>query len=470
MVWESSELEELDLASDHSRGYPGYDVNFWALSDLPDGEYEYVWDFGDGSVATGDTVNHAYSDTGTYSISLTVKANGVENSIYRSDMITITANNYSGSELSLVYPDSMEIIATKTPSFTWNSDGSAYTLYISYVPQFDSTDVFDSINVNWFKFPDELSEDKTYYWQVSDDLGNSSRIWCFKVNTNNTRPEAFELLSPNNEFISDTLRPVFEWSASRDRDPGEDSLIYNLYIGNGVDSMLCVYSGRQTQHELTIDLQENEKYYWYVEACDKMNSTTRSSGNSRIFYINTENEAPPAPVLITPNNNSYQTTRYPYFEWTEVQDPDPGDNVKYEVYYWSSSNTSPRVVYAYKNYIDNMRVGDMREYFWKVASVVFYTNTSLDVVDFPQSYALGNNYPNPFNPVTNISYDLPEDNFVRIKIFDLSGKPIKDIVDDFHSAGKYTVQFNASDMPSGIYVYKIESGDFIDSKKMLLLK
>ena len=482
MIWNTAEFDAIDIASDHTTGYPGYDINLWVQSNLPEGEYEYIWDFGDGTSARGDSVSHAYADTGTYSIGLTVRANGVENSIYRSNMITVHENTFSGNELTLVYPDSMEIIATRTPVLTWSSEASFHTLFFNDIPEFDSTDVIDSIATNWTRLSGELSEDKTYYWKVTDDSGNSSRVWCFKVNSLNSRPDAFELVSPDNNFIADTLRPSFEWSASRDRDPGDDALKYNLYIGNSIDSMLCVYSGHETQHDLTFDLNENGQYNWYVEACDKMNSTIRSSGSSRVLFINTENEAPPAPVLVTPNNNSYQTTRYPYFEWTEVQDPDPGDHVTYEISYWTSSSTSIRVVFRNNNYMDNMRVGDMREYFWKVAAVddqdlktysdtmVFYTNTTLDVVEIPESYSLKNNFPNPFNPVTSISYELPEDVYVRLKIYDLTGKMIRDLVNDLHSAGKYTVQFDASRIPSGIYVYKIEADSFTDSKKMLLLK
>jgi len=80
------------------------------------------------------------------------------------------------------------------------------------------------------------------------------------------------------------------------------------------------------------------------------------------------------------------------------------------------------------------------------------------------------NYPNPFNPVTNIVYNLPKDEFVKIKIYDALGKEIMTIVNEFKEAGKYNVSFNGVNFSSGIYYYRIEAGSFIQTKKMLLIK
>lgn len=85
-------------------------------------------------------------------------------------------------------------------------------------------------------------------------------------------------------------------------------------------------------------------------------------------------------------------------------------------------------------------------------------------------FQLAQNYPNPFNPETEINFTLPENNFVTLKVYDVSGRLIKELVNDFRTAGNYSVNFNASGIPSGIYFYKLESGSFTDVKKMILVK
>lgn len=85
-------------------------------------------------------------------------------------------------------------------------------------------------------------------------------------------------------------------------------------------------------------------------------------------------------------------------------------------------------------------------------------------------YMLLNNYPNPFNPSTVISYQLPVAGFVSLKVFDILGNEMATLVNEQKPAGYYEIEFNASDLPSGVYMYRIQAGDFVETKKMLLLK
>jgi hypothetical protein len=85
-------------------------------------------------------------------------------------------------------------------------------------------------------------------------------------------------------------------------------------------------------------------------------------------------------------------------------------------------------------------------------------------------FSLTQNYPNPFNPETEINFSIPENNFVTLRVYDISGRLIKTLVDDFRTAGSFKVNFNSNGIPSGIYFYKLESGSFTDVKKMILVK
>jgi hypothetical protein len=83
---------------------------------------------------------------------------------------------------------------------------------------------------------------------------------------------------------------------------------------------------------------------------------------------------------------------------------------------------------------------------------------------------LYNNYPNPFNPTTTINYQLTEKAQVVIKIYNIIGEEIVKLVNEYKDAGYHTIQFNANDLPSGMYLYRIQAGEFSDVKKMLLIK
>jgi len=88
----------------------------------------------------------------------------------------------------------------------------------------------------------------------------------------------------------------------------------------------------------------------------------------------------------------------------------------------------------------------------------------------PEGITLYQNYPNPFNPSTIISYQLPVGGIVLVKVYDILGNEIATLVDEYKPAGKYDVKFNASSLSSGVYFYQLKAGEFIGSKKMLLLK
>jgi hypothetical protein len=93
----------------------------------------------------------------------------------------------------------------------------------------------------------------------------------------------------------------------------------------------------------------------------------------------------------------------------------------------------------------------------------------------PIKYSLDNNYPNPFNPLTTIRYDLPEDGFVNVTIYDMMGRTVKIVVTEEQSAGVKSVQWDATDsfgkpVSAGVYLYQIQVGEYMQTKKMVLLK
>ena len=88
----------------------------------------------------------------------------------------------------------------------------------------------------------------------------------------------------------------------------------------------------------------------------------------------------------------------------------------------------------------------------------------------PTTYELAQNYPNPFNPSTTIKYQLPKDGIVTLKVYDILGSEVATLVNEQKTAGRYEVSFNASQLASGVYIFRLKSGEYVSSKKMMLLK
>jgi hypothetical protein len=90
--------------------------------------------------------------------------------------------------------------------------------------------------------------------------------------------------------------------------------------------------------------------------------------------------------------------------------------------------------------------------------------------DVPVAYSLKQNYPNPFNPSTTIEYSLPDNELVKIKVYDVLGNEITTLVNDIQSAGTYKVSFDAKNLSTGVYFYRISAGNFQEIRKMIFLK
>jgi hypothetical protein len=107
-------------------------------------------------------------------------------------------------------------------------------------------------------------------------------------------------------------------------------------------------------------------------------------------------------------------------------------------------------------------------------NIQFSINTSNEQKVIPEEYHLYQNYPNPFNPATIIKFDLPKDGVVELGVYDILGRKITTLINEYGNAGSYEQSFNASSaaggLASGIYLYRIKVNDFLSAKKMILVK
>ncbi|MEW6196338.1 MAG: T9SS type A sorting domain-containing protein [Bacteroidota bacterium] len=137
-------------------------------------------------------------------------------------------------------------------------------------------------------------------------------------------------------------------------------------------------------------------------------------------------------------------------------------------------------VRAYYNSTDPYVIGDYADEYWFAAYGQMLARPNQDPLvqettsELPTKYAIAN-YPNPFNPTTTIKYQLPEAGMVTLKVYDILGKEVAELVNETKAAGYYEVSFNVkthygASLPSGVYIYTIRAGKYVESKKMILTK
>ncbi len=132
-------------------------------------------------------------------------------------------------------------------------------------------------------------------------------------------------------------------------------------------------------------------------------------------------------------------------------------------YIFTDNNVVSGVTYEY-------RISDA-DYSGKVKILKTITiNITENATDIPKIYALNSAYPNPFNPTTTISYDLPKSSFVTISVYDITGKLVENLINENKEAGSYSIKWNASNISSGIYLYRLVINDFVSTKKLIFLK
>ena len=215
------------------------------------------------------------------------------------------------------------------------------------------------------------------------------------------------------------------------------------------------------------------------------------------LIVNPVNDSPDNFLLLSPTNNTEiiitaeNLDEIVEFSWEESFDVD-GDELTYSFdgieFFTFESVQDNQLSMTYAEMVELMNEQEL-DYIsgeWTVAAedeeysvpasngyftlTIDATALSIDALNIPEEFALHNNYPNPFNPITTIRYDLPQESDVTLTIYDITGRMVKTLVNNPQQAGMKNVVWNATDVTSGIYIYRIQAGDFTQTRKMILLK
>jgi hypothetical protein len=245
---------------------------------------------------------------------------------------------------------------------------------------------------------------------------------------------------------------------------------------------------------------------YFVTALYNDSEDCGESDGSNIVDVVLENTAPPAVMLFEPGEDVTLTVTEtnmedPFnFVWSPVNDPD-NDQVVYVVLATDEtgavSDTALDIAVLFTT-VGELAAPQLEDsvsvmtYSWDVWAHDPWDSTSslngprsltidasvllaLDGIGLPEVFALHNNYPNPFNPVTNISYDIPEVAQVTLEIYNVTGQKVRTLAQGQHEPGRYRIQWNATNdygnpLSSGMYIYRIRAGDFVSVKKLVLMK
>ncbi|OPZ48309.1 MAG: hypothetical protein BWY95_00907 [Bacteroidetes bacterium ADurb.BinA104] len=241
-------------------------------------------------------------------------------------------------------------------------------------------------------------------------------------------------------------------------------------------------------NQVTVSLAKNWNGVGYIYLRATMDALTIT--DTVQLTVTPVNDPPTAFELVSPENDWAGDFSACRFRWSMSSDPDREDTLAYDFSLSRDSSfaildTMINAVADTSITLDTLVSG---EYYWKVCAhsnrdTVWASGSNINPWSFTivtvsinqlkpvlTEYRLYNNYPNPFNPTTTLRYELPKDSRVTLLVFDINGREIARLVNETQPAGCYSLIWNAGEIGSGIYFYRIQAGEFYQVKKMVLMK
>jgi len=389
----------------------------------------------------------------------------------------------------------------------------SYKLQVSTTSDFATT-IIDTVGITDTTFTLSALDNLTiYYWRVkSVNVGGESdwsETWNFKTLG---EPTMVTLLSPVDNAIDQPIEIQFMWQKAEDQfvniqpEQGENNVIHIKHITKGnhkkgnviasVSNYWLQITKDVTSTDYVVDdnsitdttkqvsnLENATEYFWRVAAKNE----TGWNSFSDWFSFTTIVHLPGIVTLISPVDSlEYDSTMtQPEFLWHS----DPiAANYTLQLSYQSNFDNT---FFAVDSLIDTLFISEAEfegDFYWRVqcsniagsgewSAPNFVHLIIVGVDDFneiPKSYSLSYNYPNPFNPSTVIEYSLPKSSYVQLEIYDIVGNRVGELVNKSQNAGNYQITFDASNLSSGVYFYRISANsgtsNFSSVKKMILLR
>jgi photosystem II stability/assembly factor-like uncharacterized protein len=266
-------------------------------------------------------------------------------------------------------------------------------------------------------------------------------------------------ISPGNNYTGLATTVKFEWQKAVD----VESYRIQISIDTTFINSVFDFSGLTDTSKSIGQLKYNTKYYWRIETLSK---DSHDYWSQPFNFTTVDSIWVGRPLF--PSNNSTGLSTTVELKWNFIPDS------KYELQL-SRDSLFTSIIKDINNLVDTSYSFDSlnynSKYFWRVKTNGYTSQVwNFTTISLPSKFELYQNYPNPFNPDTKIKYDLPKTELVTMRVYDILGREVTTLVNEEKAAGSYRVNFNAGNLASGVYLYRIQAGNYTSVKKMILIK
>lgn len=279
---------------------------------------------------------------------------------------------------------------------------------------------------------------------------------------------------PADSAVDQQIPLTFEWY------PVDNAVSYELEVSPTQSFKQVIFEREITDTLTTLEmgLAYDSTYYWRVRA----NTNQFTTNWSHPWSFSTELPVPETPVW-EPEDGAEDMETQLTLKWSEAERAET-----YHVQMSTESDFSATLIDSSGISETELEVNDLETsttYYWRVLATNETGNSSWsEVLEFttvatsagelsasvPSDFTLDQNYPNPFNPSTTIRYGIPEGSEVQLVVFDMLGRRVAELVNERQSPGYHQVSFDAGNLASGIYIYRLKAGEYVVTKKMMLAK
>ena len=356
---------------------------------------------------------------------------------------------------------------------------TAYHLQLSTDANFGSLIIDDSTLSSASYEAQSLAEGGRHYWRVRAEntfgWGPYAGTYSFEVGS---LPGALTLVEPADDAADLPATVVLSWVAI------QRATAYHLQLSTDANfnSFLVNDSTLSTSTHEVQSLAEGGKYYWRVRGKNAFGWGPYSQ--TRTFGVASR---PIAPSLSEPADGAVDLLTSITFTWAEIkvttayhlQLSTDASFISLVVNDSTIADSTHEVESLAEGSTYHWRVRARNSFGWgpysEIRTFEVQTTSVEEGSNLPNAFALNQNYPNPFNPSTSISYELPKPENVRIIVYDLTGRQVRELVNERKQTGSYTVLWDGNNqqgrlVASGLYVYQIRAGGFSQTLKMLFMK
>ena len=355
-----------------------------------------------------------------------------------------------------------------TPSISWESVPGAnrYDFMLSTDYNHENPIVELSTTGTTFIPDEELQPNSFYFWRVraSGPAGESRWSNTFRFSTEFGAPAPITLLTPQNG--EENIRPVFQFQW--ESDPTVEMYRFEVSESPDFDDLFIESEQSLVRYSVTQNFPYYTTFYWRVKG---INSAGEGEW-SDVWSFRTIIERPETVLLNNPGNNLNQIPVVPEFNWNAS---DRAADYVIQVSTEMDFSTLPiQGIISDTVFVHSLPLEPAEIYYWRVkATNVGGESEWSHVKSFTTEVGetkINPNYPNPFNSVTNLRYQLAERRDVLIDVYDLMGRRVSTLVQQEQGPGVYFAQINASGLASGTYFVRFIAGDVSDIQKMAVIK